>query len=66
MPTAQHSNRLPHLVGAAVIADSISWSRKQIYDLAQRGLIPHYRIEGSVRFSEGEIADWLEKHRIAA
>jgi len=49
-----------------VIADSIGWSRKQIYDLAQRGRIPHYRIEGSVRFKEDEVADWLQQHKIAA
>jgi excisionase family DNA binding protein len=66
MSNAQHSTRLPRLVGAAVIAESINWSRKQVYDLAQKGLIPHYRIEGSVRFSEDEIADWLQRHRIAA
>jgi len=57
---------LPRLVGAAEIADSIGCSSKHVYDLAKRGLICHYRFEGSVRFNPQEVAAWLQSHRIAA
>ncbi len=57
---------LPKLVGAAVIADSIGWSRKHVYELAQKGQIPHYRFAGSVRFDLNKIRSWLDDHEIAA
>lgn len=57
---------LPKLVAAEVVAESTRWSVKHVYRLAQQGLIPHYRIHGSVRFDPQEIADWLQNHRIAA
>jgi predicted DNA-binding transcriptional regulator AlpA len=57
---------LPKLVGAAVIADSIGWSRKHVYELAQKGQIPHFRIEGSVRFDPIKVKAWLDDHEIAA
>ena len=61
-----HVSCLPKLVGAAIVADSIGWSRKHVYEMAQKGQIPHYRFEGSVRFDPIEIAEWLESHKIAA
>ena len=57
---------LPKLVGAAVIAESTGWSRKHVYELAQKGQIPHYRIGGSVRFDPVKVKAWLDEHEIAA
>lgn len=37
---------------------------KTIYQYAQRNLIPHIRIESSVRFVEGEIRRWLDRHTV--
>jgi predicted DNA-binding transcriptional regulator AlpA len=54
------------LVSAAVVAESIAWSPKHVYRLAQQGRIPHRRIEGSIRFDPREIADWIESFKIAA
>lgn len=57
---------MPKLVGAAVIAESTGWTRKHVYDLAQKGQIPHYRIGGSVRFDPIKVKAWLDEHEIAA
>jgi len=57
---------LPKLVNAQVIAESTDWSLKHVYRLAQQGRIPHYRIEGTVRFNPVEIADWIQSFKIAA
>ncbi len=37
-------------------------SSKQVYALACRGAIPHYRIGRAVRFDPTEIAEWLRAH----
>jgi len=55
---------LPHLVSASVIAEHTGWTCKHIYDLAARCLIPHYRINGSIRFDPVKIAIWLAEHEI--
>jgi excisionase family DNA binding protein len=57
---------LPKLVGAAEVAEIIGCTRKHVYDLAQKGRIPHYRIGGLIRFDLQEIAEWLESFKIAA
>jgi len=57
---------LPKLVGAAEVAAIIGCTRKHVYDLAQKGRIPHYRIGGLIRFNPQQIAEWLESFRIAA
>jgi excisionase family DNA binding protein len=61
-----HLSCLPKLVGAAVFAESIGCSCKHVYDLAQKGRIPHYRIGDLIRFDPHEIAEWLESHKLAA
>ncbi len=61
MPTC-----LPKLVNAQVIAESTGWSLKHVYRLAQQGRIPHYRIEGTIRFDPIEIASWIQSFKIAA
>jgi excisionase family DNA binding protein len=57
---------LRKLVSAEIIADSLGWSVKHVYRLAQLRQIPHYRFNGSVRFDPQEVAEWIESHRIAA
>ena len=36
-------------------------SGKQVYALAGRGAIPHYRIGRAVRFDPMEVAEWLRE-----
>lgn len=66
MGSNSHVSCLPKLVGAAEVAAIIGCTRKHVYDLAQKGQIPHYRIGGLIRFNLQEIAEWLESFRIAA
>ena len=66
MGDQSHPTCLPKLVGAAVIAESTGWTSKHVYELAQRGQIPHYRIGGSVRFDPIKVKAWLDAHEIAA
>jgi excisionase family DNA binding protein len=42
------------------------WSRKHVYDLAQRGEIPHYRIGSSIRFDLVKVKAWLDEHEMVA
>lgn len=61
-----HLIAFPRLVTAAVIAESTGWTRKHIYDLAKRRRIPHYRVDGSVKFDPVKVMAWLAEHEIAA
>jgi excisionase family DNA binding protein len=61
----QQPSNLPHLVGAAIIAESTGYSVKTVYKKAARGRLPHYRFEGSVRFDPIEIKEWIDTHKAA-
>jgi len=60
----QRSSCLPKLVGAAVIAESLGYSRKHVYALAKMRRIPHARFEGSVRFDPEKVRKWLDNHNV--
>jgi len=49
--TAQEFSRIPRL------------SPKTLYSYAERDLIPHFKIETSIRFSGMEVAEWLRSRR---
>jgi hypothetical protein len=57
---------LPRLVSADVIAEALDCTSKHVYDLAAKGQIPHYRINGSIRFDPIKVAIWLTEHEMAA
>jgi excisionase family DNA binding protein len=61
----QQASLLPHLVGAAIVADSTGYSVKTIYKKASRGRLPHYRFEGAVRFDPVEIKEWIDNQKAA-
>lgn len=66
MNSNSHIHCLPQLIGAAEVAELAGWSTKHVYDLARKGLIPHYRIGGSIRFDPIKVKAWLDQHEIAA
>jgi len=37
-------------------------SPKTIYGYAERNMIPHFKIEASVRFRGRDVAEWLYNH----
>jgi predicted DNA-binding transcriptional regulator AlpA len=61
----QQPSNLPHLVGAATVADSTGYSVKTVSKKASHGRIPHYRFEGSVRFDPVEIKEWIDNQKAA-
>jgi excisionase family DNA binding protein len=38
-------------------------SQVTLYQWARRGILPHYKLEGVVRFSRDDVLDFLEKRR---
>ncbi|MGA2109018.1 MAG: helix-turn-helix domain-containing protein [Syntrophorhabdales bacterium] len=45
------------------VAGLIQAKPSTIYSWAEQGLIPHFKINGLLRFGESEITAWLETHR---
>lgn len=41
------------------LAEFVSLSSKQIYELVSKGHIPSYRIAGAIRFDPRRTAEWL-------
>ncbi len=50
------------LLTAKELSEIVAIKPKTIYSYADKGLIPHYKIESNVRFRGQEIADWLRDH----
>jgi excisionase family DNA binding protein len=61
----QQASLLPHLVGAAIVAESTGYSVKTVYKKAAHGRMPHYRFDGSVRFDPIEIKEWIDNQKAA-
>lgn len=60
--------RLAHsesLLTAVEVARLLTIKPKTVYAYAARNLIPHYKIEASVRFRARDIADWLRCHAVS-
>ena len=51
------------LLSAKEVAKMLSLSVKTVYSYAHRGLIPHVRIQSSVRFLKSEILAWVAERR---
>lgn len=49
------------LLTAAEVARLLTIKQKTVYAYAARNLIPHYRIQASVRFRAKDIAEWLNQ-----
>jgi excisionase family DNA binding protein len=41
------------------VANRLRLSQSKIYELVERGALPHYRIEGSIRVSEEQLSQFL-------
>ena len=50
------------LMIARELASILAISPKTIYSYAERNMIPHFKIEASVRFRGRDVAEWLHKH----
>jgi predicted DNA-binding transcriptional regulator AlpA len=54
------------LFTAQELSHILRLSPKTLYSYAERDLIPHFKIETSVRFSGVEVAEWLRSRRHCA
>lgn len=44
------------------VAQLLAVSPKTIYAYVARNMIPHYKIEASVRFRPKDLVEWLRRH----
>jgi predicted DNA-binding transcriptional regulator AlpA len=68
-PAADVFERLLHaggLLTAQQLSRILGLSPKTLYSYAERDLIPHFKIETSIRFSGIEVAEWLRSRRHSA
>jgi excisionase family DNA binding protein len=61
-PTGNHQDRVK-LLKVPQLAEMINISPKTIYDWVHKGRIPHYKLEGSLRFDVDEVKRWLRSKR---
>ena len=57
-----HLKSSERLMTARELASILAISPKTIYSYAERNMIPHFKIEASVRFRGRDVAEWLYKH----
>ncbi|MGH7238486.1 MAG: helix-turn-helix domain-containing protein [Candidatus Saccharimonadales bacterium] len=48
------------------VADKLKVGKSKVYQLAKEGRLACFKIGGSVRFSEEDIDEYLNKHRMKA
>jgi predicted DNA-binding transcriptional regulator AlpA len=68
-PSADVFEQLRHASGlltAQELSHILRLSPKTLYSYAERELIPHFKIETSIRFSGMEVAEWLRSRRHSA
>lgn len=51
------------LLTVGQLADALGLPRSWVYNQAQRGLLPGYKIGKYVRFRREEVQNWLAEHR---
>ena len=54
------------LIAPEELASGMRVARVTVYQCVRRGVIPHLKIEGVVRFDPPELAEWLNQKRKAA
>ncbi len=65
LAVACHIEQMDHALTVKELATLLSISPPTIYSRARSGLIPSYRIWGSVRFDPRAIADWIRSQSIS-
>jgi excisionase family DNA binding protein len=57
-----HLRSSERLMTARELASILAISPKTVYSYAERNMIPHFKIEASVRFRGRDVAEWLCNH----
>lgn len=48
------------LLKVSEVAKRLNLSASKVYQLIERNQLPHYRLDGAIRVSEEQLADYLE------
>jgi excisionase family DNA binding protein len=54
--------RAQNLLTTKEVASILAISPKTVYAYVERNMIPHLKIETSVRFRGRDVAEWLKRH----
>ena len=54
---------MEELLSPKELARILKVSQPCVYKWTERGIIPHFRLEGSIRFSRDDVLDFLQKRR---
>jgi excisionase family DNA binding protein len=57
---------LKRLIRPDELAKALGVAQVTVYSWCRRGLIPHHRLEGVIRFDPDEIDEWLKERRVPA
>ncbi len=60
-PILANFEALPEMLTAKDLEALLQIDRKTIYAYAEKGLIPHSRIQSNLRFSKHQVQRWLEE-----
>lgn len=52
------------LIDIKTLSQFLSVKEPTLYQWAELGKIPHYKINGAIRFNESEISEWLSSCKI--
>ncbi len=55
---------LDDLIRPDQLAKMLGVAQVTVYSWAKRGVIPHIRLEGVIRFDREEIAQWIKERQI--
>lgn len=47
------------------ISEYLNVKERTIYSWINKGIIPHYKIESTIRFKENEINEWLSSKEVS-
>lgn len=57
---------LKRLIRPDELAKALGVAQVTVYSWCRRGLIPHHRLEGVIRFDPDEIEEWLKERWVPA
>ncbi len=60
------SKHVPQLLKPGEVAGLLGIGKSSVYRLADRRILPFFKIGGSIRFSEEDVASLLEQNRFGA
>lgn len=66
MNTANDNTPGDLLIGAKAVADALGITRRQVFHMIEKKMIPTFRLGSSVAARRSTLSKWLEEHEKAA